>query len=76
MPPTTSRDYNDLRKIVIIGSGGSAQACVETLRRFGYTGEIIMVTKETKYPYDKSKLHTSIKDLDYKQLNLRNPEWY
>lgn len=35
-----------------------------------------MVTKETKYPYDKTKLSKDIKDLDYKDLQLRDAEWY
>ena len=62
-PSAVTRDYNDLRKVVIIGcnhiynlAGVSAHACIETLRNHEYTGEITMITKDTKLPYDKSQL--------------------
>lgn len=57
-------------------AGASAQACVETLRHSGFTGEITIVTKETKYPYDKTQLTKKIKDMDYNSLQLRNSQWY
>jgi hypothetical protein len=67
-PPTTPRDYNDLRKIVIIGcnidwiyilANAAAHTCIETLRSHGYGGEITMISKDTKLPYDKSQLTRS-----------------
>ncbi|KRX10397.1 Rieske [2Fe-2S] iron-sulfur domain [Pseudocohnilembus persalinus] len=76
IPHFMPRDYNDLRKVVIIGSGASAQACVETLRHMGYTGEIVMVSKETKFPYDKTKLSKEIRNLDYKKIQLRDQDWF
>uniref|UniRef100_A0A663E6D8 Rieske domain-containing protein n=1 Tax=Aquila chrysaetos chrysaetos TaxID=223781 RepID=A0A663E6D8_AQUCH len=36
--------------------GVAALVCAETLRQEGFTGRIIMVTKEKHVPYDKSKL--------------------
>uniref|UniRef100_A0A663MLL5 Rieske domain-containing protein n=1 Tax=Athene cunicularia TaxID=194338 RepID=A0A663MLL5_ATHCN len=39
-----------------LGLGVAALACAETLRQEGFTGRIIMATKEKHVPYDKSKL--------------------
>ena len=33
-----------MRKVVIIGSGVSAHAAIETLRSHGYSGEITMIS--------------------------------
>ena len=35
-----------------------------------------MITKDSKYPYDKTRLTKEIKDLDYKSLELREDRWY
>lgn len=46
------------------------------MRYNGYTGEITLITVDHDYPYDKTKLTKSIKDLKYSELDLRPPEWY
>jgi len=75
-PMTTFRDYNDLRKVVIIGSGIAATACIITLRENGFTGEIRMISADTRLPYDKTKLSKSFKNVDYDELYLRSEEFY
>lgn len=35
-----------------------------------------MVTKDTKLPYDRTQLTKQIKDLDYKEIQLRDETWY
>ncbi|KAG8450770.1 hypothetical protein GDO86_003150 [Hymenochirus boettgeri] len=42
--------------VAIIGSGAAALVCAETLRQEGYTGRIVMVTREKHLPYDRTKL--------------------
>ena len=43
--------YNKLKTYFLAGI--SAHSCIETLRTHGYTGEITMISKDTKLPYDK-----------------------
>ena len=44
--------------VVIVGGGGAAQSCAETLRsrEEPWKGRIIMITKENCLPYDRPKL--------------------
>ncbi len=35
-----------------------------------------MISKDTKLPYDKTKLTKSFKDVDYEDLLLRDRDWY
>uniref|UniRef100_A0A8C2TJS6 Rieske domain-containing protein n=1 Tax=Coturnix japonica TaxID=93934 RepID=A0A8C2TJS6_COTJA len=50
--------------------GVAALTCAETLRQEGFTGRIIMATKEKHAPYDKSKLSKVSED-----IYLRKPEF-
>jgi NAD(P)H-nitrite reductase large subunit len=50
--------------------------CIETLKKFGYSGEITVVTRELTYPYDKTKLSKDIKNIDYDKILLRDQDWY
>lgn len=76
VPAFATRDYNDMRKVVVVGSGPAALGAIETLRLNGFTGEIIMVTKGTKMPYDKTKLTKAFKNMNYDNLTLRDEEWF
>jgi len=44
------------RLFVIIGGGAAGQAASETLRDEGFTGRIVVISKETDLPYDRIKL--------------------
>jgi len=76
IPAFATRDHNDVRKVLVIGSGPAALGAIESLRLNGFTGEIIMVSKGTKMPYDKTKLTKSFKNLNYDNLTLRDEDWF
>ncbi|NXK48698.1 AIFM3 factor, partial [Chauna torquata] len=54
--------------------GVAALVCAETLRQEGFTGRIIMATKEEHAPYDKSKLSKEM-NMKAEDLYLRKPEF-
>ncbi|XP_021271519.1 apoptosis-inducing factor 3-like isoform X1 [Numida meleagris] len=60
--------------MLLLGGGVAALACAETLRQEGFTGRIIMVTKEKHAPYDKSKLSKEM-NLKAEDIYLRKPEF-
>ncbi|XP_074746185.1 apoptosis-inducing factor 3-like [Strix uralensis] len=60
--------------MLLLGGGVAALACAETLRQEGFTGRIIMATKEKHVPYDKSKLSKEM-DLKAEDIYLRKPEF-
>ncbi len=59
-----------------ISAGPAALGAIESLRLNGFTGEIVMVSKGTKMPYDKTRLSKSFKNLNYDNLTLRDEEWF
>ncbi|MGB3405806.1 MAG: FAD-dependent oxidoreductase [Microcoleaceae cyanobacterium] len=46
----------DSRVFAIIGTGAAGNMAAETLRRQGFQGQIFLITKEEKLPYDRTKL--------------------
>ncbi|CAK8671079.1 unnamed protein product [Clavelina lepadiformis] len=46
--------------VVIIGGGPSSLTCAETLRKEGFTGRVILVSKERHPPYDRPKLSKAL----------------
>ncbi len=46
----------DGRTFVILGAGAAGNAAAEGLRRFGYAGRILMITRENHRPYDRTML--------------------
>ncbi len=46
----------DAQTVLIIGGGAAGQAAAEELRRQNYTGRLVMITPETRAPYDRTKL--------------------
>ncbi|NXT32445.1 AIFM3 factor, partial [Pelecanoides urinatrix] len=59
--------------MLLLGGGVAALVCAETLRQEGFTGRIIMVTKEKHVPYDKSKLSKEM-NLKAEDIYMRKPE--
>lgn len=59
----------DGRTFVILGGGASGYMAVQTLREDGFTGRILMITKEDRLPYDRPNLSK-----DYLSGNAE-PEW-
>ncbi|NXT94489.1 AIFM3 factor, partial [Anhinga rufa] len=60
--------------MLLLGGGVAALVCAETLRQEGFTGRIIMATKEKHVPYDKSKLSKKM-NLKAGDVYLRKPEF-
>jgi NADPH-dependent 2,4-dienoyl-CoA reductase/sulfur reductase-like enzyme/nitrite reductase/ring-hydroxylating ferredoxin subunit len=60
---------SDNRTFVILGAGASAYFAAQSMRENGFKGNIIMVTKENKTPYDRPNLSK-----DYLEGSAE-PEW-
>jgi NADPH-dependent 2,4-dienoyl-CoA reductase/sulfur reductase-like enzyme len=68
-PQMTKRNTADERLFVIAGAGAAAYAAAQTLRDEGYTGRLVMITREKHLPYDRPNLSK-----DYLQGNAE-PGW-
>jgi NADPH-dependent 2,4-dienoyl-CoA reductase/sulfur reductase-like enzyme/nitrite reductase/ring-hydroxylating ferredoxin subunit len=68
-PEMTRRDPADQRTFVILGGGAAGCMAAQTLREDGFTGRIVMITREDKPPYDRPNLSK-----DYLAGNAE-PEW-
>jgi apoptosis-inducing factor 3 len=59
----------DPRQFVIIGAGAAGYAAAQTLREEGFGGNVVMITREDRYPYDRPNLSK-----DYLHGHA-DPEW-
>jgi len=68
----------DDRVFLLLGAGAAAEACAEALRTEGYRGRIVLVTKETRPPYDRTKLSKAYLagDAGDDALRLRDGAFY
>ena len=55
-PSMTKRDAKDERLFVILGGGGGGYMAAQTLREDGFTGRVVMITRENRLPYDRPNL--------------------
>ncbi len=46
----------DPRTFVVVGGGAAGFSCVDTLRKDGYEGRLVLVCQEKHLPYDRTKL--------------------
>lgn len=69
------KSNSDNRVTVLIGGGGGNASAAEALRQSGYTGRIILVSKEPYLPYDRTKLSKALNSTG-DSLALRNREFY
>lgn len=69
------RDPNNSEVYLIIGGGAAAIGAVESLRQNGFTGNIIMVTKENYLPYDRIVLSKNL-SASLNKIQLRNEDFY
>ena len=67
-------DVDQDETVVIVGGGGAAQVCAETLRsrkNYPWKGKVVMITQENNLPYDRPKLSKAMsasgKDLQLRQ---------
>ncbi|NXF94117.1 AIFM3 factor, partial [Eubucco bourcierii] len=74
MKNTSKRCLLNRDTVLLLGGGVAALVCAETLRQEGFTGRIIMATKENHVPYDKSKLSKKM-NLKAEEVYLRKPEF-
>ncbi|MGP1387655.1 MAG: FAD-dependent oxidoreductase [Thainema sp.] len=68
----------DSRTFVVLGAGAAGRTAVETLRQEGFQGRIILITQESRPPYDRTSLSKSYLQSDGSdepQL-LRSEEFY
>ncbi len=69
-PGMAKRDSKaDNRTFVILGAGASAYSAAQSMRENGFRGNIVMVTKEKRNPYDRPNLSK-----DY-LAGSAEPEW-
>lgn len=55
-PVYVHRNADDRRLFVIVGGGAAGAAAAEALREDGYTGRILMLSQEDRWPYDRPNL--------------------
>ncbi|HXC69036.1 MAG TPA: FAD-dependent oxidoreductase [Pyrinomonadaceae bacterium] len=60
---------SDSRQFVIIGAGAAGYAAAQTLREEGFRGNVVMITREDRAPYDRPNLSK-----DYLHGHAE-PEW-
>ena len=64
-----SDPISDPRQFVIIGAGAAGYAAAQTLREGGFRGNLVMITREDRAPYDRPNLSK-----DYLHGHAE-PEW-
>jgi NADPH-dependent 2,4-dienoyl-CoA reductase/sulfur reductase-like enzyme/nitrite reductase/ring-hydroxylating ferredoxin subunit len=68
-PPMTKRSADDKRTFAIIGGGAAGYMAAQTLREEGFAGRVVMITRESRAPYDRPNLSK-----DYLHGHA-DPEW-
>jgi apoptosis-inducing factor 3 len=73
--PMCTRDPSDTRKFVIIGGGAAGLSAAETLRQSNFGGEIIVISRESIVPYDRTLLTKNTLGLDATKVVLRSQDF-
>lgn len=68
-PTMVKRGASDDRLFVIVGGGAAGYAAAQTLREDGFTGRVVLITREDRLPYDRPNLSK-----EYLQGKAQ-PEW-
>ncbi|XP_076472901.1 apoptosis-inducing factor 3-like isoform X2 [Babylonia areolata] len=71
----TRNDPSNKKTFVLIGGGAASASCAETLRQEGFTGRVVVLTKEHTLPYDRPKLSKAM-STTVDAIALRNKEFY
>ncbi|MEH2085015.1 MAG: FAD-dependent oxidoreductase [Nostoc sp.] len=68
----------DGRTFVILGAGAAGVHAAETLRIAGYQGRIVMITQDSRLPYDRTKLTKDyfIGKTSAEEMPLRSPDFF
>lgn len=75
MPGYCSRAASNPEVFVVVGAGAAGMMCVETLRKEGFTGRIVLIGKEPHAPYDRTKLSKAM-SLTADKILMRPLEWF
>ncbi|XP_025093063.1 apoptosis-inducing factor 3-like isoform X2 [Pomacea canaliculata] len=68
-------DPRNKNTFVLVGGGAATATCAETLRQEGFTGRILVITKENNLPYDRPKLSKAMSS-SAEAIALRKKEFY
>ncbi|XP_067650688.1 apoptosis-inducing factor 3-like isoform X2 [Haliotis asinina] len=60
---------------VLVGGGPATVECAETLRQEGFTGKVIIITREKHLPYDRPKLSKAM-SIKPEEIALRQADFY
>ncbi|MFP3869066.1 MAG: FAD-dependent oxidoreductase [Desulfobacteraceae bacterium] len=68
----------DSRLFVILGGGAAGNAAAQKLRQVGYQGRIVLISQESRLPYDRPNLSKGYLsgDLEADALPLRSENFY
>src|SRR5512139_301481 len=71
-------DQADSRLFVILGGGAAGNAAAQKLRQVAYQGRILLVSQESRLPYDRTALSKAYLagDLEAESLPLRSEAFY
>uniref|UniRef100_A0A0G4FSY8 Rieske domain-containing protein n=1 Tax=Chromera velia CCMP2878 TaxID=1169474 RepID=A0A0G4FSY8_9ALVE len=74
-PSFAKRDKNNKTTFCIVGGGAGALAAVETLRSEGFTGRIVVLSKDASLPYDRPVLSKNL-NANPERILLRPPSHF
>ncbi len=69
---------NDQRVFVIVGAGAAGYMAAQTLREYGFTGRLVVVSRENRFPYDRPNLSKDYLagEMDPDWMPLRSHDFY
>lgn len=70
-----AKKENDNNPMVIIGGGPASESAIEALRKAGHKGKIVLITKDSLAPYDRTSLSKRW-DCEKNNVTIRTPEFY
>jgi len=73
--PLTRYNPENKRTFIVIGSGPTGTECVEKLRQEGFNGRLILITKDSYLPYDRTKLSKALSS-EATSILLRSHQFY
>uniref|UniRef100_A0A8C9GSS9 Rieske domain-containing protein n=1 Tax=Piliocolobus tephrosceles TaxID=591936 RepID=A0A8C9GSS9_9PRIM len=77
----TCTDSCEKKTILIVGGGAATIGAIETFLKLGYSGKLIICTKDSFKPYDKPLISKNISSYDsdeeyFNEIKLKNDEYY
>eukprot|EP01121_Diplochlamys_sp_Union-15-3_P009946 TRINITY_DN2735_c0_g2_i4.p1 TRINITY_DN2735_c0_g2~~TRINITY_DN2735_c0_g2_i4.p1 ORF type:complete len:538 (-),score=101.66 TRINITY_DN2735_c0_g2_i4:40-1653(-) len=70
-----SKRQKDTPVFVVIGGGAAGGTAVEILRQEGFTGRLLLISKENNLPYDRPKLSKAM-TITVDKIQFRDSEFY